>query len=150
MKIGIAILVLCALASSITARKIDFHFKSVNDGTFESVTCQVGDQIEIHLAENPSTGFQWIIPEEKEKLNSIWSVKESKFEGVTISQSRSGEGGMHVFLLSCDYAGTEHLTFVYGKPELYARAIKEWKEIGTFDALTMGGKAIQLKITSIR
>ena len=57
---------------------------------------------------------------------------------------------MRIFKIKCDYAGAEHLTFVYGRPDLYQRSINEWKNTGTFDALTMGGKAIQLRITSFR
>ena len=145
------VLVLVLLAISFTeGRKIEFHFKSLNDGSFEAVTCQVGDQIEVHLAENPTTGFMWLIPEEKEGFNSIWSLVESSFEKAPKGGKKVGVGGMRTFLLSCDYAGSEHLTLVYGRPQLYDRAMKEWKEVGTFDALTMGGKAVQLKITSIR
>ena len=144
-------LVLCVMVMSLAfARKIEFHFSSLNDGTFDTVSCQVNDQIEVHLAENPTTGFTWMIPEEKEGFNSIWSIVNSNYEASPSGSKTLGSGGMRTFLLNCDYAGVEHLTFVYGRPELYDRAIKEWKETGTFDALTMGGKAIQLKISSIR
>ena len=150
MKSICLLIALAIVISLVSTSKVDFHFKSVEDGNFESVVCQVDDQIEVHLAENPTTGYQWMIPEEKEGFNSIWSLKESTYEQTSTGTQMLGQGGIHTFLLGCDFAGTEHLTFVYGRPELYDRAIKEWQSIGTFDALTMGGKAIQLKITSIR
>ena len=150
MKLAILCLLLAVLCTLGGARKIEFHFNSLNDGSFEAVTCQVGDIIEVHLAENPTTGFTWVIPEEKEGFNSIWSVKGTNYEASPKGGKKVGSGGMRTFNLNCDYAGSEHLTFVYGRPQLYDRAIKEWKEVGTFDALTMGGKAVQLKITSIR
>mmetsp|Transcript_19464 Transcript_19464/g.21773 ORF Transcript_19464/g.21773 Transcript_19464/m.21773 type:complete len:151 (-) Transcript_19464:59-511(-) len=143
-------LLVALLSIAVASRKIEFHFSSLNDGTFEAVTCQVGDEIEVHLAENPTTGFTWMIPEEKEGFNSIWSVKDTSYEAAPKGGNQVGSGGMRKISINCDYAGSEHLTLVYGKPQLYDRAMREWKEVGTFDALTMGGKAVQLKITSIR
>ncbi|CAI2383277.1 unnamed protein product [Moneuplotes crassus] len=149
MKVQLVCVLAILFFSMSMARKIEFHFESLNDGSFEAETCQVGDQIEIHLAEDPNSGYIWMIPEEKEGYNAIWNLEDSKFEQLSKS-IKDGSGGIRTFLLNCEYAGTEHLTFVYGKPELYNRAIAEFKKEGMFDALTMGGKALQLRITSLR
>ncbi|CAI2383371.1 unnamed protein product [Moneuplotes crassus] len=149
MKAHFICILILAISSLSLARKIEFHFENLNDGSFETVTCQVGDQIEVHLAENPATDFKWLIPEEKEGFNSIWTMGDDKYDELPPTGKQSS-GGIHTFQLNCDYAGTEHLTFVYGKPELYGRAIAEFKKEGVFNALTMGGKALQLRITSLR
>ena len=151
MRFVFKICILVAIISFGVSRKIDFHFRSIMDGTQEAVTCQVGDQIEVHLAENPSTGYEWIIPEERENFNSVWSLSESTFEkGGGSNQERDGAAGIHRFTFSCDYSGTEHLTLVYGRPDYYQKAIDEFRKVGLFDALTMHGKALQLRITAIR
>ena len=78
MKFWTAIVFILLVAWS-QGSKIDFQFESTEDGTYDTAICQIGDVIEIHLDENPSTGFTWLIPEEKEHFNMIWSIAESKF-----------------------------------------------------------------------
>ena len=94
--------------------------------------------------------FEWMIPEEREHFNSIWSLKSNRYKTISDIGDPYSEGGMRFFKISWNYAGAEVLTFVFGRRDLYKRAIDEWRKTGQFDASIMGGKAIQLRITSFR
>ena len=128
-------------------RLIDFNFRSTADGSFETVNCHRGDRIRIQLEENPTTGYQWIIPEEAEGFNVIWSLESSDYQG-SPNNGMMGVGGTRTFILDINDSGNEYLTFVYGRPWLYDDAIADFRRTGYFNAGIMEGTAIQLTINS--
>ena len=97
MKTIAYLLVLFFLTNLWFLKKFDFHFSNTNDGAYETVMCQVGDVIVVHLPENQSMGFQWIIPEEREHFNSIWSMKDNKFIHAHDTSDNLETGGMRYF-----------------------------------------------------
>ncbi len=148
------ILFLCILYSLCTAQVaksdkeskiIEFSFRSTENGNKESINVRTGDKIKITLEENPTTGYEWMIPEAIEKYNVIWSLLSSEYERKP-SRGMVGVGGKRTIILSVDRPGNEFLTFVYGRPWLYDNAMESFKKTGYFNAEIMQGDAVQLNI----
>mmetsp|Transcript_17076 Transcript_17076/g.19083 ORF Transcript_17076/g.19083 Transcript_17076/m.19083 type:complete len:101 (+) Transcript_17076:180-482(+) len=99
------------------------------------------------MDENPTTGYQWLIPEEVEGFNMIWSLESSDFQP-SANNGMVGVGGVRTFVLAVNSPGTEHLTFVYGRPWLYNNAMEDYRLTGSFHANVMEGRAVQLNIVA--
>ena len=139
----VAMLVLAVLSTS--QNLLEYQFSSIDNGTLETVQCQVGDRISITLDENQTTGYSWMIPEEREGFNEIWTLVGDTSES-NPSNGMVGVGGTHTFTIQVNEAGVEHFTLVYGRPWLYDNAIDEYYRTGSFSAAIMEGTAIQLRI----
>ena len=122
---------------------LDLRGKS---GGFETISTKVKDQVEITLFENPTTGYQWIIPELQEGFNWIWSLQNDLYVQDNSNGNMVGVGGTRTFLLDINKAGNEHFTLVYGHPWLYDQTIEDFYKTGRFDASIMEGYAIQVGI----
>ena len=144
----IAIILLLAFATFASCERIVHNFKSAENGVVETQKCKVGDTIELNFDENPTTGYEWIIPEEKEGWNYIWSLKESTYTSNSNPSGMVGVGGKRKFVLDINLPGEEIATFVYGRPWLYDNAMSAYRTTGNFDASIMEGQAVQLDIQS--
>mmetsp|Transcript_24691 Transcript_24691/g.24504 ORF Transcript_24691/g.24504 Transcript_24691/m.24504 type:complete len:90 (+) Transcript_24691:213-482(+) len=86
-----------------------------------------------------------MVPEAVEEYNVIWSLDSSEYES-SPSNGMVGVGGTRTIVLSVNKPGDEMLTFVYGRPWLYEKAIDAFIKVGYFNAQLMEGHAIQLNI----
>ena len=127
---------------------IDFNFSSFAPGFSQSLSCHSGDRIRIRLEENPTTGYQWMIPEDIENLNVIWSLESSEYVSNNNNSGMVGVGGIRTFILSVNSPGEEKLTFVYGRPWLYDNTMENYRNTGIFDPSIMQGNAVQLVINA--
>uniref|UniRef100_A0A7S3NFW3 Proteinase inhibitor I42 chagasin domain-containing protein n=1 Tax=Euplotes harpa TaxID=151035 RepID=A0A7S3NFW3_9SPIT len=143
----ISLLLVLFISSSMCEKKT-FTFKSTENGALESLNVKIGDEVEITLDENPTTGYQWMIPEYEEGYNYIWSLKESTYTSAPNQSGMVGVGGKRTFILNVNLTGNEIVTFVYGRPWLYPQAIQQYNATGVFDASIMEGIAIQLELKS--
>ena len=101
------------------------------------------------MNETPSTGYQWIIPEERERYNYIWSLFSSDYIPNN-DRKRFGVSGKRQFIIKIDKIGYEHFTLVYGREWKYNEAVDNYVQNGIFDPKIMEGIAIQLVINSTK
>jgi predicted secreted protein len=95
------------------------------------------------LEENRSTGYEWLLLEDKLKTNTIWKLVDDEY----LPGEDSGEvgaPGIRKFIIKCGTAGHEHINFIYGRPWLFDKAKKEFDKSGTFNVALMEGDFVQL------
>ena len=83
------------------------------------VEVTVGDEFEVILAENPTTGFIWeIFSQELKKggLDKIVRPRRHRFEKDNERRGASGVGGVRIFTLEVIGAGKGDLNFIHGRP----------------------------------
>ncbi|CAI2383444.1 unnamed protein product [Moneuplotes crassus] len=125
---------------------VEVSWTSPQNGAQESVDVSVGDRVTFTLDENPTTGYQWMIPEEIEGYNAIWTLESSEYNGP--NSNLDGAGGSRTFVLAVNQPGTEILTLAYGRPWLYDTVMDSYQSTGYFDPSLMQGWAMQLQINA--
>ncbi len=73
----------------------------------KTVTVHVGDEVDIALDSNPTTGFQWAIDKSD---NTLLTLKESDY---TSSSNLVGSGGTQTFKFVAKSVGTVNLQLKY-------------------------------------
>ena len=143
-----AFILIFAIVAFVASEKIVHNFKTTENGTIETQKWHKGDQIELNFSENQTTGYQWMIPEEIEGYNLIWSLNSSTYVTDKHPEGMVGVGGTRTFVLDINDTGSEIVTFVYGRPWLYNNTMAAYNATGNFDASIMEGNAVQLEIQS--
>jgi inhibitor of cysteine peptidase len=77
------------------------------NATGTTITIHVGDEIQINLQENPSTGYQW-----NYSVPDAFSVTEDKYIAMEGS-GLVGQSGTHVWLLKAEKKGKYELNWIY-------------------------------------
>jgi len=76
------------------------------------VSVEVGDDVEVRLPSNPSTGYSWRI----DPAPTVVELRSSSFDEVDDADDRVGAGGTEVFVFDVVVAGAEILRFEYVRP----------------------------------
>ena len=78
------------------------------------VSLQVGDTLEVSLAENASTGFRWSVPPDlKHKFDKVISEREQSVEG---ANGPPGKAGVRHLYFEAIGTGTGELELHYRRP----------------------------------
>lgn len=72
----------------------------------QTVTCRVGEQIEIQLEENPTTGYRWKL---HDGYDPVLSLVNSQFR--VAGSGAIGSGGTRAFNLLANATGTAAIRF---------------------------------------
>jgi predicted secreted protein len=84
------------------------RFGESTNGT--DVTLHVGDEFEISLEENRTTGFQWLTDRQGEPCCSLFE------ERVSAPSRPPGAGGTHVWLFRAEHPGAGTIEMRYQRP----------------------------------
>lgn len=84
------------------------HLEKTQHGS--EVRIPVGESLELHLPENPTTGYSWHLQGNE---NSALQVQETTFQR---SSERLGAGGLRTWRLQATRAGTVELELAYRRP----------------------------------
>ena len=80
------------------------------------IECEVGDKIYFDLRSNPSTGYQWLIPQVKYNDYQVYSFKSGLWQRDQTDDNRVGVGGNIEFTFTAQEAGSDKFQLVYGQP----------------------------------
>jgi inhibitor of cysteine peptidase len=75
----------------------------------KTIELAVGDQLEIHLAENPTTGFRWHLTTDGAP------ACERTADSFTASGTRPGAGGIHAWHFRAARQGQGRIEFGHGR-----------------------------------
>ena len=83
------------------------------------VEVKVGEQFEVILAENPTTGYIWEIFEQELKKGGIDKVvrpRRHRYETDENKRGATGVSGLRIFTLEVIGVGKGDLNFIHGRP----------------------------------
>ena len=89
------------------------HTKMVAiDGSYDGreVVLNAGDELDLSLPENPTTGFRWDFAA---KAEPVCSIVKSEFKP---SEGPPGSGGTHRWLLKAERSGSGKIELEYRRP----------------------------------
>lgn len=78
-----------------------------------STTLAVGDFLQVSLASNPSTGFQWA---EKLLISDPKVATQTGHEVIAPKENRPGAGGSEVWMVQTTAPGNTTVSTTYGRP----------------------------------
>ncbi|MBF0252187.1 MAG: protease inhibitor I42 family protein [Candidatus Omnitrophica bacterium] len=81
----------------------------------KNIEMSIGQSVNISLASNPTTGYQWSIVEERND-NIVIQDPEHEYVPDNNSEKLVGSGGTQIFHIKAENKGTALLFFEYSRP----------------------------------
>ena len=81
----------------------------------QSVTAHLGDQVRVCLAENPTTGYRWLLARNSSAILTLMH-DQATAPGTPDTPPRPGEPGQHVWVFKAHSAGEAELRFESTRP----------------------------------
>ena len=129
------------------AAEFKYTQQDLKSGELFLIDCEIGDKIIFTLRSNPTTGYQWLVPQVKFNDFEVYEFKSGLFQKDQTNDDRVGVGGTIEFTFTAIKSGENILQLVEARPWTVNDLAKD--DTGYYDVSNLEANEFRLKFNVI-